>query len=126
MAAKKGVFWTGNAGDNNWLTKSNWMIGDSLTDPTGYTPTYAPGISYFVSTYGYYPSIYITKSADIKFSSMSSSTLDYIGDLYIQGTSTSPISVTISDPVSPSSGSTMNMSIRGDFVIKNYSYFNVE
>jgi len=123
MAAKKGVFWTGNAGDNNWLNKSNWMIGDSLTDPTGYTPTYAPGIGNYVYTYGYYPSIYITKSADIKFSSMSSSTLDYIGDLYIQGTSTSPISVTISDPVSPSSGSTMNMSIRGDFVIKNYSYF---
>ena len=101
MAVKK-VFWTGGAGDGLWTTKENWWLGDSLTDPNGKIPTYYPGGATFRNEDGEgdYPSIYITRSATIKIiaaPSRASTVLGYIGDLYIQGTSSSPITVTISD-----------------------------
>jgi len=96
MAVKK-VFWTGGAGDGLWTTKENWWLGDSPTDPNGSIPPYYPGSASFANTQNYYPSIYITRSATITIRSTSVSVLGSIGDLYIQGTSSSPITVTISD-----------------------------
>jgi len=126
MAVKK-VFWTGGAGDGTWTNKGNWWLGDSPTDPNGSIPTYYPGSIDFRNIVGEgdYPSIYITRSATIKIIaaiSRAATVLGYIGDLYIQGTSSSPISVTISD--SEVSGyANLKMTIHGDFVVKDCSYF---